>query len=142
MCLVLIKLDVLIIRWIRFDRILFSDIIIPRIPWSASSFGHVYNGLGHFSGRFVCDRLQNMYWISFLPIYFCWSTCMHIQQMPHAEPYLCHLLIRGRNTWVFCIVTPKIRRFSKWVLSLLNLFKFSIFFRFHKSSEYWYQNLR
>lgn len=81
MYLVLIKLDVLIIRWIRFDRILFSDIIIPRIPWSASSFGHVYNGLGHFSGRFVCDRLQNMYWISFLTIYFCWSTCMHIQQI-------------------------------------------------------------
>lgn len=66
MYLVLIKLDVLIIRWIRFDRILFSDIIILRIPWSASSFGHVYNGLGHFSGRFVCDRLQNMYWISYI----------------------------------------------------------------------------
>lgn len=46
MYLVSIKLDVLIIRWIRFDQILFSDIIIPRIPWSASSLGHVYNHSG------------------------------------------------------------------------------------------------
>lgn len=142
MYLVLIKLDVLIIRWIRFDRILFSDIIIPRIPWSASSFGHVYNGLGHFSGRFVCDRLQNMYWISFLTIYFCWSTCMHIYNKCHMQNLIFAVYQKGEDILEFSdsfyiqvrlilnksFVTLRKERFSKWILSLLNIFINFLFF--------------
>lgn len=41
-------------------------------------------------------------------------------------------------------VTLRKERFSKWILSLLNIFIniLFFFFTFHKSSEYWYQNFR
>lgn len=71
----LIKLDVLIIRWIRFDRILFSDIIILRILWSVSSLRHVYDHSGILEED-LCVRSTSKHVLDFiLTIYLCWSTC-------------------------------------------------------------------
>lgn len=93
----------MIIRWIRFDRILFSDIIILRILWSVSSLRHVYDHSGILEED-LCVRSTYMYWISFLQyIYVDQHVIQYAYTTNAKQPYFCHFIKKrnGINTGMF-----------------------------------------
>lgn len=92
----LIKLDILIIRWIRFDRILFSDKNNPENSMECIIFKTCLWPLGHFRRRFGC-AIDFKTCIGFHSYNIFLLINMYAYTTNVIQPYFCHLSKNGRE---------------------------------------------